>query len=551
MSRNVNIVRRRSSGPTFSEQSLDVFSRMNSDPPTSLKVFMDTFINEQVANGNFSKLIAFVPYRIMDTQANSIKDWMGNLSDTTFTNATFTLNQGIRTTGALGSFVDTKFIPSAHATFGQDDAGVGIWMNDNAQTGGAAAIGSLDASSRQILLQQNDASNFTRFRINSSNDATQNVEDIFTDYAMYALERTASNATKMLKDAAQIGSASTAASTGKSTVTTYLGSRNNNGSADLPLAAQFGLFFVYQAVGFDHVGFYESWIKLVASVESGTADDSKFVPLVITAGQSNSVGRGEVNRFLALTPYNTAVRPGVKIFYKSSRSSTADDGDFRPYELGVNSIEPEYEALYNCAGSEVSLCDLMYQRLNRTIYLIKAGEGGTGLYQETGVNDWNVNSTGKSFDFLRFNYFDQAVRKLQIIYPNREIRPIFPWHQGEHDQNSQTNIDAFPTNLLDLMTGWRAHSPLLTNAPFLIHRLYFNLNAAEAQINSHLEDYCDGDANAYFIEVTVSAPRKMDLPALIKSTYPPSDTDDQHNSYEYHVEAGTVDYNTLVSIGYI
>jgi len=145
---------------------------------------------------------------------------------------------------------------------------------------------------------------------------------------------------------------------------------------------------------------------------------SDFIPVIFVRGQSNATGRGEASR-LALTEYSTAPTE-VYMYWKQNNTST-DNGAWEPMYCGVNTREYDQTATvfggYAIAG--IKLRDY----INRPVYIINAGDGGTSLTSGTGAvdPDWDPASSGENYTISRTYYFDVAISKLEAANPGKQI----------------------------------------------------------------------------------------------------------------------------------
>lgn len=287
---------------------------------------------------------------------------------------------------------------------------------------------------------------------------------------------------------------------------------------------------------------------------SGDSLDPNTVFVGLGMGQSNESGRGEKNRLEALTSY-VSNPSGVKIFYKSvfgSDVSWQDDGTFQDYVVGTNSVEPVNESTIDNHNQIVSLGPLLQQNLNRDVYFINAAYGGSALISTGAAQDWEpLLSKGERY-FVALNYFHKCIADL--LEAGKKPKVFLMWHQGEYDAQDATARTNYETNFTNFITALRAESPYLTDAPLLITEIYYAIGANEDAINTALQNYVTANpTNSYIFDVAsqVTYPRKTDLPAGVKATYPPTSSDDTHNSYEFQVKKGELYYNKLVEIGYL
>ena len=272
---------------------------------------------------------------------------------------------------------------------------------------------------------------------------------------------------------------------------------------------------------------------------------------VLDLGQSNSAGRAETERLTALTSYS-ATPAGVKIYYKTARTSP-DNGSWQDVSAGVNNFEPEnILAGLDCFASEVIAGKLLFDRLgNNPIYWNKCALGGTSLKQGLTSTDWSELTAGELFQIATQYYHTVAYAKLVALHPTKTIKTIILWYQGESDANNGTAASEYYANFVNFVAALRAYDPVFANAPLIITKLKYFIDANEATVNAAFDTFAGGNPNTYLIDIS-DQPRKQDLDAGVKATYPPSTgSDDQHSSYLAQIARGEMIFDKLVEIGYI
>lgn len=287
----------------------------------------------------------------------------------------------------------------------------------------------------------------------------------------------------------------------------------------------------------------------------GGADslDPDVVLVGLGMGQSNEGARGEKNRLEALTSY-VSNPSGVKIFYKPvfvSDVTWGDDGAFQDYVVGTNSVEPVNESAIDCHNQIVSLGPLLQQALNRDVYFINASYGGSSLAPAAG-QDWVPDFARLERYFVTFNYFHRCISEL--IEQGKKPKVFIQWHQGEADAQDNTARAAYLTNFTNFITALRAQSPYLADAPLLITQIHYAGGSNEAEINTALQNYVAANpSSSYIFDVAsqVTYPKKNGLPLAIRTTYPPTAVDDDHNTYEFQVKKGELYYDKLNEIGFL
>lgn len=265
-----------------------------------------------------------------------------------------------------------------------------------------------------------------------------------------------------------------------------------------------------------------------------------FNIVILNIGQSNAAGAAGVNRLEALTTYRE--RPSnVKRFVKGAGYfSTSDDGGWYHY------------VSYKTHNQMPSLAKLINTRLNRNVYVIEAALSGSSMATKAGTfNDWKETNTSDCYEQATLHHFTPAIAKLPT---DREYKVVICWHQGEADGTIVNDYNNYGTNFTAMITALRAYHPKLAEAPLLISKVHYNLNAGETVINNFFTTYCSNTSNnAYFVDPsTVTYPRNQDLTAGEKATYPPDGySDDQHNSHYFQIEKGILQYNKLVDLNFI
>lgn len=286
----------------------------------------------------------------------------------------------------------------------------------------------------------------------------------------------------------------------------------------------------------------------------GAPLDPNVVLVGFGMGQSNESGRGEKNRLLGLTSY-LANPSGVKIFYKPvfvSDVTWSDDGSFDNYIVGTNSVEPVNESTIDCHNQIVSLGPLLQAALNRDVYFINAAYGGTSLAPSGGAQDWEPVLTKQERYFTALNYLHRCISEL--IAAGKKPKVFMMWHQGEADAQDATARANYQTNFDAFITAMRAQSPYLTSAPLLITQIAYAGGPNEAAINTALQAYVAANpTNSYIFDVAsqVSVANKKNLSLAIRTTYPPTASDDDHNTYEFQVKKGELYYAKLNQIGFL
>lgn len=536
------------SGAQYSSSAQAVFAQMPDAMPAQLKNAIATFVDDQVAAGNWSKIIDF-GYFGMNTEANSFKSFKGIATPVNH-GTQWNIYSSITTDGA-SSYVDLGFIPNNVSSFALNDCGIGTYVQVNQSQGATsnALFGCIETASntRQLLILQSGSSGSTiTGRVNVGNtNITYSSDNIFDNYSLYAVERTASNSSAIYKNSTSLATASTVSSS-KAQISVFLGARNQDGVANTFTKASFKFFVIYNAVGFDHASFSSASNQLIQNIDAIIP----FVPVVLDIGQSNSVGKAETTRMVGLTSYTTT--PSSSNFLLKSGYNNTADGAFVKMVIGTSANMPPQESV-GYFGAEASLSQKIFSNKNVPVWFVKAGRGGTSLAQTSGTyTDWDPTSGSTDcFTAAMDGLYIPALAKVQAEYPNNILKTVILWHQGEADA-TDTRADSYSTNFAAFVTAVRSKHTSLATAPLIITKLYFNLNSGETTINNVFTSYVGGNANSYLIDPAsqVQYPRKIDLPSDIKATYPPIATDDNHDSYQFQIKKGEMIYDKLVEIGF-
>jgi len=126
------------------------------------------------------------------------------------------------------------------------------------------------------------------------------------------------------------------------------------------------------------------------------------------------------------------------------------------------------------------------------------------------------------FDYASNGFWIPALNNLQAAYPSKTIKVVIEWQEGETSALDATATANHLTAFSNVITAVRASHSLLATCPLIIEKLYYNVNANEATINSQYDTYVGSNPNSYVIDAYSAviaegnAPRKQDLPAGIK-----------------------------------
>lgn len=160
---------------------------------------------------------------------------------------------------------------------------------------------------------------------------------------------------------------------------------------------------------------------IASSINSfNLAPDAIF--LILVGGQSNATGRAESRR-LALTEYHGSPQR-IYSYWKPTVSGT-DDGNWEPVVAGVNTRE--FDQSVSTYGGYLIAAIKLRDYLNREVYIVNTGDGGTSLAQDLADPDWHPSSLIDNYLISRYRYYSVAVGKLVAAYPGRQIVTLRQW----------------------------------------------------------------------------------------------------------------------------
>lgn len=288
--------------------------------------------------------------------------------------------------------------------------------------------------------------------------------------------------------------------------------------------------------------YYQNPLVLFGNKRSLAPD---FIPVLFCRGQSNEAdGRAEASR-LALTEYSPY--PSQVWRYWKQNTTATDNGVWEPIVAGNNTRE--YDQTATVYGASLITAIELSKRINRDVYIIGTGDGGTSL--EPGLNppDWHPATDDANYEISRQRYFDVAMSKLIAANPGKQIVVFKTWHQGESDAANATAVTNYLTNFNALHAADQS-DPYLASAIWLISEIYYRPNPTndENGINAALASFVSAHiSNSYLFTDLDLYPRKQDLTTGQKGGYTPSAADDEHTSYIGINAKGVWQYNTIVA----
>jgi len=180
-------------------------------------------------------------------------------------------------------------------------------------------------------------------------------------------------------------------------------------------------------------------------------------------GQSNNIGVGPIED---IQPDLVADIPGAKIFY--GRGTNFSSYTWQQLKLNVNNegtdgkTSPGYRGHFGC---EMRIMKLLQSTFGGEFKLLKVGEGGTCLHQDSVKRDWSPLSRNEFFDISE-SYENAGIAALPEGLP-----PAFClWIQGEDDIYPEAYGLSYVDNLTERIAlkrqqfGW-------AEMPFVIVRL--------------------------------------------------------------------------------
>lgn len=257
---------------------------------------------------------------------------------------------------------------------------------------------------------------------------------------------------------------------------------------------------------------------------------ANFVPVIFDIGQSDAVGRAEGSRLHQLTQY-PAIPSNVLIYNKPDYTIT-DNGTFQVINTQSGNCREPDQGPITTYGAFHPLGCLLASALQRKVYVIMMGDGGTALQQNLTNPDWSPASSGECFDIATARYYNVAYPKIQAAEPGKTLVPFIIWSQGETDATDNTATAAYPTNFTNFVPLLRATHASLATAFMYIRLHTYNKSANEATINAFFTSYAAATPSLYKVIDTNDLPRKVDLTTFEKGGIAPSTgADDNHASY--------------------
>lgn len=256
----------------YSSDATTVFARFPNDPPAALKDIMATFIDAQVANGNWALLKQFILY-CMDTEANSLIDWLGFANATNSNSTTHTPWSGAAHSGFAGFSPDgaTKFINNnlAPDDMSNTDCFAGIWLYtiDNPATV-KFVYGSGDLSGLNSFFHHFQRGSATisgaRANLNSATAIEDSNKVFLNANSLHLVESNTPN--NIIKRNGSTEVSESNAIRAANPYSMYVGGENREDSLLLPVSCNVTAWVAGKTVGFDHANFYADLLTMLQSL---------------------------------------------------------------------------------------------------------------------------------------------------------------------------------------------------------------------------------------------------------------------------------------------
>lgn len=212
---------------SYQAESTALFARMTTQPTEARKTAIDNVIASLKTAGVWSKLENLHVYAAHEAPTARL-NWVADARNAAFVSASggdvlFTVDRGAL--NQLGAYIDYGFSPATATKFLQDDASLGVWVNDSAASAtGTATLGVI--GSNQVGLNPRATSDVAAARINSGSASTGGP---VTDAKGFTVgSRLAGPAVQLYKNGAAIGAVAAPASVARVTGNFRTGLVNTN-----------------------------------------------------------------------------------------------------------------------------------------------------------------------------------------------------------------------------------------------------------------------------------------------------------------------------------
>lgn len=266
------------------------------------------------------------------------------------------------------------------------------------------------------------------------------------------------------------------------------------------------------------------------------------VYVILQMGQSNAVGRAEVQRLKNATnnPRGYVANPAkVKIYDKGNMADpdfSKDNGKWVDYYAGVNSNTDG--SPLDHFGPELALSQKIVRETGKEVYIIKAAFGGTAL--SPGIptyapGNWTDTNHKIAMDY----FFAPAMRDLRAARPNANIKFLgVVWWQGESDAAAGITGPDYSTRFAQ----FKAYADNKIAAQFTGYKwalvgLSYARDTKESAINAAMCGFASGSVDSYHIP-TLQYPSKNGLTAQQAAPFALGANDDIHSSYITQLAVG-------------
>jgi hypothetical protein len=256
--------------------------------------------------------------------------------------------------------------------------------------------------------------------------------------------------------------------------------------------------------------------------------DADFVPVILSWGQSNEIGRAEFDRYLELTPY--PFDPTVQRVYVKTDYTSTDNGDFTALQVGSPHTREYDLTSFRTYGAYVTAAIKLEAILNKPVYIIPTADGGTIMNNGGAYRSWHPSITNECFDVAMDNYYQVAIDKIQLASPGKLIKVFIVVTEGETDAIQGRTQAEFYNDIVSVVSAMRAYE-YLQFAPLIVCKINYMQTAAEDVINAAWQQYADANPDLVRIVTTSDLTRKVDLTTTQKGGISPTAADDEHLSY--------------------
>lgn len=212
-------------GAGYDSDAATYFATVTTSFSAARKTIINTLVTTLKADGNWTKLDRLWLFANEASDQGLVSVVNPAATACTLVNSpTFTADQGFAGDGAT-SFIDSNFSLASHgANYLRDDALACCYVRTNTQENGTE-IGVLEPS-KQLYLRTRSTGDTLAYSTNSATDDSVANTD---SRGLSSLYRTGANATSVYRNTTQLETGADA-STALTTVDTFIGACNNNGS---------------------------------------------------------------------------------------------------------------------------------------------------------------------------------------------------------------------------------------------------------------------------------------------------------------------------------